>query len=217
IHDGLAQVAVAAHQHLQGFAHRLQPRRPQARVELGRALELSQRAVREARRVIAGLRPTALDDFGLAVALRIEGEAVRAEGWDVTYEEALAGRRLPAAVETALFRVAQEAITNVRKHAQTRRVRIALEPQGSGVRLDVRDWGRGFRRSEGPGPGTPGERVGLEGMRERITLLGGCFRVHSWPGRGSHIIAEVPLAVDERHGRSSAPPREAEGASVHGG
>jgi signal transduction histidine kinase len=217
IHDGLAQVAVAAHQHLQGFAHRFQPRRPQARVELGRALELSQRTVREARRVIAGLRPTALDDFGLAVALRIECEALRAEGWDVTYEETLAGQRLPSAVETALFRVAQEAITNVRKHAHTRRVRITLEPQGSGVRMEVRDWGRGFRRADGPRPGTPGERVGLEGMRERITLLGGCFRVHSWPGRGAHIIAEVPLAIDDGHGRGTTPKRDAGGAITHGG
>src|SRR6266568_1690946 len=75
LHDGLAQVAASAHQHLQAFASHYHPRSPQARQALGRALELAQRSVREARRLIAGLRPTALDDFGLATALRLQVEA----------------------------------------------------------------------------------------------------------------------------------------------
>src|SRR5205085_11632407 len=117
VHDDLAAVAASAHQHLQAFARHHRPRSPQAREAFDRALELAQRTVREARRAVANLRPPTLDDFGLAAALRLQVGELRAEGWQVAYHEALGPARLPPLVETALFRVAQEALTNVRKHA----------------------------------------------------------------------------------------------------
>src|SRR5205807_3058719 len=121
LHDGLAQVAASAHQHLQAFASHYRPHSPRARQELERARELAQLSVREARRLIAGLRPTALDDFGLATALRLQVEAQRTHGGKISYEETLGMMRLPAHIETTLFGVAQEALTNVRKHAGTTR------------------------------------------------------------------------------------------------
>ena len=87
IHDGLTQVAIAAHQHLQIFADGHPPGSRVEPGELDRALSLAQRVVREARHVIEGLRPTALDDFGLAAALRLMVEELREEGWEVAYEE----------------------------------------------------------------------------------------------------------------------------------
>ncbi len=152
-----------------------------------------QRTVGEARRVIADLRPTALDDFGLATALRLQADSLRAEGWEVAFEESLGEERLPVEVETALFRVAQEALTNVRKHARTRRVRVELERPGSAVRLKVRDQGRGFSPGSSPDGSVPGERVGLSSMRERVALLGGRLDVSSRPGAGTSIAAEIPL------------------------
>src|SRR5205085_6223363 len=122
VHDDLAAVAASAHQHLQAFARHHRPRSPEAREQFDRVLELAQRTVREARRVVANLRPTTLDDFGLAAALRLQVEELRDEGWQVSYQEALGPARLPSLVETALFRVAQEALTNVRKHAHTTQV-----------------------------------------------------------------------------------------------
>ncbi|MBV9228900.1 MAG: PAS domain S-box protein, partial [Chloroflexi bacterium] len=95
LHDGLAQVAASVHQHLQAFASHYPPRSPQARGELDRALELAQHSVREARRLIAGLRPTVVDDFGLATALRLQVEAQRAEGWTIAYDEMLKSECLP--------------------------------------------------------------------------------------------------------------------------
>ncbi len=95
----------------------------------------------------------------------------------------------------------QEALNNVGKHAGTRRVDVSLEkrsaspPASDGrgrLRLKIRDYGRGFVPEEASGAG-PGERVGLTGMRERITLLGGDFRVASRPGMGTLIVAEIPL------------------------
>jgi signal transduction histidine kinase len=194
IHDGLAQVAASAHQHLQTFADYHAPESKGGREALGRTVELVQRTVREARRLIAGLRPTVLDDFGLATAIRLEVEALRAEGWQVTYDEDLGDQRLAPQIETALFRVAQEALTNVRKHAGRARVAVSLGQHGELVRLEVRDWGRGFGAIGPQDRPRPGERVGLLSMHERVALLGGHCTVNSQPGAGTQVIAEVPLA-----------------------
>ncbi len=198
LHDGLAQVAASAHQHLQAFASHYHPRSPQARQALGRALELAQRSVREARRLIAGLRPTALDDFGLATALRLQVEALRSDGWTITYDETLGSERLPPTLETTLFGVAQEALTNARKHARTTRARIALERQGSMIRLEMQDWGCGFEPYTVLREPNLGEHVGLREMQERVELVGGHFLVSSRPGAGTLIVAAVPLPSDER-------------------
>jgi signal transduction histidine kinase len=102
VHDGLTQVAIAAHLYLQAFAEDHPPDSAAGREELDRALGLVQQTVMEARRVIEGLRPAALDDFGLSTAIRLEVEELRSKGWDVGYEDALGDARLPAEVETAL-------------------------------------------------------------------------------------------------------------------
>jgi signal transduction histidine kinase len=200
VHDGLAAVAASAHQHLQAFARHHRPRALRAREEFDQALELAQRTVRETRRVVANLRPTTLDDFGLAAALRLQVEELRAQGWHVTYRETLGPERLPPLVETALFRVAQEALTNVRKHAQTTRVRVGLERAEREVRLVVKDAGHGFR-PEALMPGTgAGERVGLPGMRERVAMLGGRCLVESHPGAGTRVSVAVPLVPPTAEG-----------------
>ena len=89
--------------------------------------------VGEARRIIANLRPTALDDFGLKSAVRLHLDTLRAEGWRIEYEEALGDERLPAATETAIFRVIQEALNNVGKHAGTDRVDLSSSASGHNV------------------------------------------------------------------------------------
>ena len=193
LHDGLAQVASSAHQHWQTFAGLYRPRSERSRKVLGRALELSQRVVKEARHVIAGLRPTVLDDFGLASALRLEVETLRAEGWSISYEESSLWERLPSSIETTLFRVAQEALNNIRKHARTTRVRLGLFCQQHTIRLEIEDWGCGFDPSYHPESSKPGERIGLLGMQERMALLGGTLSVDSYPGRGTLIVAEASL------------------------
>ena len=206
VHDGLTQMVVAAHQRLQIFAEDHPPGSAEAREDLEETIELVRRTVTEARRVIADLRPTTLDDFGLATAVRLQIEELRAGGYEVSYEETLGEERLPAALETALFRVAQEALTNVRKHARTDRVSVTLgrRPDGTHVRLEVRDWGRGFDPTRVTSRGGPGERVGLSSMRERIALLGGGLEIRSEPGGGTSVVAEVPLPAkrgENGHGR----------------
>lgn len=193
VHDGLAQVAAAAHQHLQAFARRHPPQAERGRKDLQRILKLVRNTVSDARRIIANLRPTALDDLGLAATILLEVERLREEGYHVEYEENLGDGRLPEAVEIAFYRIVQEALTNIRKHSRARHVGIELRNEGDKVRLVISDDGRGFDLNAPPLERGPGERVGLVGMRERMTTLGGVLEVESRPGAGSSVTASAPL------------------------
>ena len=201
VHDGLAQTAAGAHQLLQAFARRHPPDSEQGRKDLDRVLQLVQQTVGEARYVIADLRPTALDDLGLGAAVRLQVEKISAEGCEVDYEEALGEERLPAEVETALFRITQEALTNVRKHAPSTRVKISLRQLNNYVQLQVRDWGPGFDPERATDGGGPGERLGLSSMRERVALLGGNLEIRSRPGEGTEVVAEIPSVHSNGKGR----------------
>ena len=195
VHDGLAQVAAAAHQHLQAFSRRHLPSTQQGQRDLERVSRLVRRTVSESRKIIAGLRPTALDDFGLAAAISLEIERFREEGYQVHYEEKLGDERLSTTIEIALFRIAQEALANVRKHAQTRRIGIELRRSGDVVYLEVRDFGRGFDQTVSSVESGPGERVGLAGMRERVSALGGKLEIDSRPGVGTSVSVIVPVVT----------------------
>ena len=194
VHDGLAQVAVAAHQNLQAFAKRHPPESERGRKELDTILMQVRATVSDARRVIANLRPTALDDLGLAAAISLEVERLNDEGYYVNYDERLGDERLPKEMEITLFRVAQEALTNVRKHAGTQRVSIELTRRNGEICLAVQDFGSGFDPAalETLG-GSPGERVGFAGMRERVNMLGGEFEIQSRQGEGTLIVATIPV------------------------
>lgn len=193
VHDGLAQVAAAAHQHLQAFARRHPPDAEEGRRDLQRILKLVRGTVSDARRIIANLRPTTLDDLGLAATVFLEVERLREDGYRVDHEESLGEERLPETVEIALYRIAQEALTNMRKHAGARLVRIGLRREGEEVRLVVSDDGRGFDPAAPPLESGPGERVGLVGMQERVGALGGVLEVESYPGAGTSVSATIPL------------------------
>jgi signal transduction histidine kinase len=202
LHDGLAQMVVGVHQQLQAYAASHRPRTGPTPTELDRILDLACRSVTEVRRVIAGLRPIALDDFGLAAALQMHMRALHAGGWTVSYQETLGAERLAPSIETALYRVAQEALTNVRKHARTTRVAVVLERNKHNLRMTIRDWGCGFDPAQVLRGAGLGERIGLRSMQERIALLGGRWTVQSSPGAGVLITAEIPLPTDSEGNES---------------
>ncbi len=204
VHDGLAQVAIAAHHHLQAFAEDHPSGSTVEGSELDRVLSLARRVVREARHVIEDLRPTALDDFGLASALRLKAEELTEEGWSVDYEEDSGEEgRLAPETETALYRVAQEALNNARKHAGVEGARLKLIRRPGKVRLEVRDEGGGFDPKAPASGGGRGERVGLAGMRERVALVGGELRITSAPSSGTSVVAEVPLGSEGKAFRTA--------------
>ena len=199
VHDGLTQIAIAAYQRLQVFAATHPPGATVESGELDPVLELVQKTVKEARRVIEGLRPTALDDYGLGAALRIQIHELEAEGLKVSYREDLGDeKRLPADLETALYRVAQEALTNIKKHARSAQASVFLNRLPGKVRLEVKDNGRGFDPSVVASKTVqgPGERVGLCSMHERISMFEGELKIESKPGCGTAVIAEVPVSLE---------------------
>jgi len=201
VHDGLTQVAIGTHQSLQAFADDHPPNTAAGDERLNRVLELARETVREARYVITDLRPTALDDFGLVAALRLNVERLRADGWEISYDEALGEERLPTDLETTLYRVAQEALANIRKHALTRRTaHVVLTRWYNKVRLEVSDWGSGFDRRKVSERVRLGECVGLSSMQERMALVDGRCQIYSRTGGGTSVVAEAPLSESREGG-----------------
>jgi PAS domain S-box-containing protein len=192
LHDEVAQTATAIFRQLEQLHHNHLPRRPAARAALERAIELSRRLIGETRHLLAGLRPAALDDLGLVAALRIHADALSIDGITVKLHESLGARRLPAPVEIALFRIAQEALTNVRKHSGTSSAELQLSWHDSLIRLCVEDHGCGLATTTTPA--MVGQRLGLRTMQDRAALLGGHVTITSQPGRGTRIVAELPLS-----------------------
>ena len=196
-------MAMAAHLRLETFAsHRDSPDTERKQADLEQALMLIRQTISDARRISANLRPTVLDDFGLAAAISLEVERLREEGYRVEYDEGLGDQRLPAMAENALFRVVEEALTNIQKHAQTRRMRIDLRRREGEVYLEIRDYGCGFDL-EATSPGSElGTTIGIARMREWALLLGGQLEIHTKLGRGTSVVAKVPLPAHEGSFRS---------------
>lgn len=192
LHDGLAQMTIGVLQQIHVLADRYHPRAPRARDALRRAVTMGQATVNEARRVIAGLRPTVLDDFGLAKALETQIKELQLDGWDVIYDESLNEARIAPAVETALFRIAQEGLNNIRKHAGTTQVVVRLKPTGSQIQLIIEDQGRGFDPCIRLAA-EPGKHIGLASIQERVRLFDGQWHLESQIGTGTRLEVTLPL------------------------
>jgi signal transduction histidine kinase len=162
---------------------------PEGRDSIASLRELVVSTLHEVRRLAVELRPSALDDFGLVPAVERLADTFREQsGIHVDLEALLGEERLPADVETALYRVIQEAFTNVIKHSGAKRVSILLQRKNHAVMAVVEDDGTGFD----PG-GTRDDALGLAGMRERVALVGGRLLVESTSGAGTTLFAEVPV------------------------
>jgi signal transduction histidine kinase len=146
-------------------------------------------ALGDVRRLTVELRPPALDDFGLAAALeRLAGVIAERSGLAVDVNVGLPLGMLPPEHETAIYRIVQEALTNVVKHASARSISIVVTTSEGMVRTVIEDDGAGFAFGA-----VREEALGLVGMRERALLLGGRFDVESSPSAGTTIVAEIPL------------------------
>jgi signal transduction histidine kinase len=151
--------------------------------------ELVVQALQDVRRLAVELRPSALDDFGLLAALeRLASTFAERSGIPTAVESTLSAERLPPELETVLYRLVQEALTNVVKHSGAERVSVLLTRRDGGVRAVVEDDGRGFSPRD-----VRADALGLVGMRERLALLGGTLAVESEPGAGTAVVAYVPL------------------------
>jgi two-component system sensor histidine kinase UhpB len=191
LHDEAGQLIATLHVALETLRPHLAPG---GGGPLDRAFGLLRRVEDEIRRLAHELRPTILDDLGLAPALHFLGEGVaRRSGIAVTVE-GLTGGRLPPEVETALYRATQEALTNVVRHADATRASVRVDRVNGGIRCRIRDDGRGFdpagTRARGGRQG-----IGLEGIRDRVGRLGGTLDIRSGPGGGTELTLRIPLEV----------------------
>lgn len=160
-----------------------------ARVAAGKLRALVVETLQNVRRLSVELRPSALDDFGLEPALRRLGQTVKeSAGLDVQVETRLGADRLLPEAETAVYRIVQEALTNVVKHASAERVSIVVTRKPERLLLIIEDDGSGFDPIAGPGEG-----LGLLGMRERVQLLDGSLTIDAAPGSGTMLAVELPL------------------------
>jgi signal transduction histidine kinase len=173
---------------------------------VARLEKLTEGLMRDIHRLAWELRPSALDDLGLELALRRYSEEwSEKSGVPLDFHsDGLDGERLPLELETALYRVAQEALTNVLRHARARRVSLLLERRGSVVSLIVEDDGCGFDAEAMLQAPAAEAKLGLLGMMERVKLVGGSLTFESAAGKGTGVFVRLPLRAPGQSGRTSS-------------
>ncbi len=191
VHDGVAQTLVSAFQHLQALEDTPLYQMPEAKQLITRAAALVRQAIQEAREIVNSLTPASLRDLGLVATLRQE---VRQFEIDTGCRVELEANwpRLAKDSEVALYRIAHEALTNVRRHANARRMRISLSQEEHRLVVQVKDWGRGFDLKQRDLSATD-HGMGLFSMRKRAELLGGTCGIQSALGKGTTIRVDVPI------------------------
>ncbi len=209
LHDEIGQTLTAISINLQVV--RIKDGQPgPGHAALEEALAIVDRTIRQVRQLSLDLRPSLLDDLGLEPALRwYANRQIQRTGLVIRLHTNLADGRLPVELETACFRLTQEALTNVVRHARARQVWIELRQRRDALVLVVRDDGAGFDPSEVRQRTAEGASLGLLGMRERVELLGGTLAIESQPGKGTCIAVQLPLA--EAAGRKPSGESEPEG------
>jgi len=203
LHDGLGQTLTALTHQLERLRKKCASElAPELASHLQESVEMVRIALQESRELSRLLRPPVLDDLGLAVALSwlartLEERTGLQVELDLDLNLDTCGERLDPQIETLVFRLIQEALTNILKHAGVDRAHVAVRHAGESIELRVTDHGRGFDSQAvlagGGGGGGPTASSGLRGMRDRIDLFGGLLEITSQPGHGTLVSASVPL------------------------
>jgi two-component system, NarL family, sensor kinase len=184
LHDGLGPGLAGVVLGLQRARRKIPSDPDTAIAQLDTLTQQTQEAIAEVRRLVEGLRPAALDELGLVTALKQRAESfgsISVSGPDPALE-------LPAAVESAAYRIAVEAMTNVTRHARAEHAAVAISVDGGGLQLEITDNGAGLPEAFQAG-------VGISSMRERAAELGGCCTVEPAFPRGTRVRATIPLEV----------------------
>jgi two-component system sensor histidine kinase NreB len=196
IHDGLAQLLTGLVMHLQT----MQALREQGNAEtsemLSTALELSRQCMVEARHLIGGLRPPILDESGVVAAIEFMIEdKQRSEKAKIEFHHEVQSRYMAAPLESAIYRIVQECLTNACRYSQSEKIEIELKQNEGMLVLRIQDWGIGFDSQH-----IKGQHFGLRGIRERARLLGGKADIVSAPHEGTTIVVHLPLIESSLEG-----------------
>src|SRR5579871_6227203 len=188
LHDEVGQSLSALLMEAGNAAATVPSESPEIRKHVDSIKKLAEASVNVIRNMTLLLRPSMLDDFGLVPALEWQAREVsKRTGLRVHVAADDGAGELPDALRTCIYRVVQEALHNCARHAQARTVKVVVEQEPSKIVLTVEDDGRGFETARVRG-------LGLVGMEERVTHLGGVFAVRSQPGSGTRVAVELPLA-----------------------
>jgi PAS domain S-box-containing protein len=194
LHDEIAQILVGINIHLVSLTHETANNPKSLRQKITQTQRLVEESVEIVHRFARELRPTVLDDLGLIPALHsFMKEFMKRTGVRVRFTTFSGVEKLNSAQRTVLFRVAQEALTNVARHAQATRVEASIQKLPGAVRMQIKDNGKSFQ-VEQVLHAKKNKSLGLLGIRERLEMVGGSFNIASAPGRGTTIQVQIPLA-----------------------
>ena len=195
LHDDVSSFLLLLIQRLDSISSRTRPKlRNLLKENLEDLRSQAIGALEGLRRCAQDLRPRILDDLGLIAALEWMAEdLVKKYGIDAHVEAVGTERSLPAEAQLLLFRIAQEALSNIRRHAEASMAEVKLEFEGNKVRMTISDNGKGFELPSRTENLASTGKLGIIGMYERARLLGGNLKVQSELGKGTQVVAEVPL------------------------
>ncbi|MFO8102089.1 MAG: GAF domain-containing sensor histidine kinase [Dehalococcoidia bacterium] len=193
LHDEVSQSLTGLAFNAEAVLSRLPQEVGEIKGSLEEIRDLAIRTLDEIHRVVYQLRPSLLDDLGLVAAVQwLADHYLEEAGIKVLFETVGTERSLPAEAEITLFRITQEAITNIVRHAVAESVSIAVEFRDHSAAVHIEDDGQGFSVEEVTGSSETGRGLGLLGMKERAELIEGYLKIEAHPGQGTRVYAEVP-------------------------
>jgi len=197
LHDGVGPALASMNIRLHTARKLMERDRDAAAGEIEELAELAQTNIQDIRRLIYDLRPAILDELGLMPALKVYVARFEKEhNMQVALSLPDGNERLPASLETALFRVIQEALANAARHARAQRVELDVAKDSGRVSVCVTDDGQGFDVEAALAQARHGGHLGLWSMGERVKQLGGQFKIESASGRGTKLTMNIPLQAD---------------------
>jgi PAS domain S-box-containing protein len=199
IHDGLAQQLSGLSLCLQAMQARRESDTAAALDMLPKAIELAGQSMQETRRLIGGLRPPILDESGVVAAIEyLVGEKRQVESAQIEFNHEVCFHHLARPLESAIFRIAQECLTNACRYSHSEKIEIDLKQADRTLQLRIQDWGVGFDPQQ-----INGQHFGLRGIRERARLLGGQAEIVSAKNAGTTVTVQLPVleqSIEENHG-----------------
>jgi PAS domain S-box-containing protein len=194
LHDDTIQYLVVLARQLDDLANSSKSMSKEDKASLENLRQQTNSIMEGVRRLSHDLRPATLDRLGLVAALEWLASSIeKLSGIDVKVEKSGTERRLPGEVELVMFRIAQEALSNVRRHSRANNAEVVVEFDDKKVRMTIRDNGKGFALPEKVDDLLKKGKLGLAGMQERIQLLNGSLKIESQPGKGTTVVIEAPI------------------------
>lgn len=198
LHDDTAQVISMLIIQLERIENMLPQNDPDLCRKVNESHKVATLLLENLRKVIWDLRPSILDDLGLIPAIRWYAQTnLKDSGVQVEVDRGNEVIRLPPHLETLLFRISQEAVSNILRHANASKVTINLLPEDDRMVLEIRDNGRGFDVDKTQGEAVTRKQLGLLGMQERVALVDGFVKVESMPGEGTTLRVYIPLHIED--------------------